>query len=99
MLSQTPVVKAIHDAIAGGNFLEAERLLDPYRDQVVAYWNGAGSERERQAIAADVNALLEWARVTALASRTHAQNKLILLRRDSAYSGVAGRAQAFSLEA
>lgn len=99
MQSKTPVVKAIHDAVANGNFAEAEQLLGPYREQVITFWQDAESDSERQLIAADVNALLEWARVTTLSARAHAQNKLVLLRRDSAYSRGAGAHQAFNLEA
>jgi hypothetical protein len=99
MQSQTPVVKAIHDAVASGNLREAERLLDPYRQQVVADWRAAKTDGERQTIAADVNALLEWARVTTLSNRTHAQNKLVLLRSQSEYSPGASASRAFNLEA
>jgi hypothetical protein len=73
--------------------------LEPYRVEVVAAWHAAQSESERKEIVADVNGLLEWARITTLSSRTHAQNKLLLLHRDNAYSGAARGRQAFSLEA
>ena len=99
MQSRTPVVKAIHDAVASANFAEAERLLEPYRQQVVASWQDAASDGEREAIAADVNALLEWVRVTTLSARAHAQNKLVLLSRDGAYTLGSGARRAFNLEA
>jgi len=99
MQSRTPVVKAIHDAVAAGDFAEAERLFGPYREEVVAVWQDTKSDGERQAIAADVNALLEWARVTTLSARAHAQSKLVLLRRDSAYAAGDGGRRAFNLEA
>lgn len=99
MLSRTPVVKAIHDAVAVGNFSEAERLLDPYREQVLVHWRDAKSDSERKTIIADVNGLLDWARLMTLSGRAHAQNKLVLLRRESAYCGETGRPRSFSVEA
>jgi hypothetical protein len=93
------VVKAIQDAVGSGNFAEAERLLGAYRDQVVADWHAAESESERQAMAADVNALLEWARITTVSARAHAQNRLVLLGRGSAYAGVASGRSAVNLDA
>jgi hypothetical protein len=99
MQSQIPVIKEIHDAVAAGNLVQAERLMTPYREHVVAAWQAATSDSERQAIAADVNALLEWARITTISARAHAQNKLVVLQRDSAYSGGSGNRPAFNLEA
>src|ERR1700739_4113502 len=65
---------------------EAEQLLETYRCGVEASWNAATSDDTRLAIAMEVSATLEWARTATLAARSHTQRKLILLRRESAYT-------------
>ena len=43
-------------------------------------------EEEQNAISTEVSSTLEWARTATLAARSHTQRKLILLRRESAYT-------------
>jgi hypothetical protein len=99
MQSQTAVVDLFRRAVSGGAFAEAEQLLGQYRQEVVASWHAAAGASERHAIAADVAALLEWARVTTLSARTHAQGKLVLLDRQSVYAHGVRKDQRFSLDA
>ena len=51
-----------------------------------ASWNAATSDDQRLAIATEVSEVFEWARTATLAARSHTQRKLILLRRESAYT-------------
>ena len=82
---QSRTVELFRSAVSGGAFLEAEQLLGMYRREVEASWKAATSAGERHAIATEVSGVLEWARTTTLVSRSHAQNALILLSRQSAY--------------
>jgi hypothetical protein len=86
-------------AVSAGAFPEAEQLLVRYRQEVEASWKAATSASERSAIAADVTALLEWARVTTLSARAHAQSKLVLLGRVSAYGRSVRKDELFNLNA
>ena len=84
---QSPTaVELFRKAVSAGAFSEAERLLESYRHDVEASWEAATSDDHRLAIATEVNSTLEWARTATLAARSHAQRKLILLRRESAYA-------------
>jgi hypothetical protein len=85
MQSQATAAKQFRTAVSAGEFLQAEQLLDSYRREVEIAWKSAVSAEDRDAIANEVTSLLEWARTTTLAARSHAQHKLILLRRESAY--------------
>jgi len=80
------VVDLFRSAVSAGAFLEAEPLLERYRRDVEASWKAATSDDQRRAIAREVSSTLEWARTATLAARSHAQHKLILLRRESAYT-------------
>jgi len=83
---QSPTaVELFRNAVSAGAFAEAEQLLEGYRHEVEASWNAASHE-QRLAIATEVNSTLEWARTATLAARSHTQRKLILLRRESAYT-------------
>ena len=86
MQSPTKAVDLFRKAVSAGAFLEAEPLLEMYRRDVEASWGAATSDEQRLAIAVEVSSTLEWARTATLASRSHAQHKLILLRRESAYT-------------
>jgi len=98
MQTQTQGSKRIRDAVSAGAFSEAELLLSHYRQEVLVAWQAASSE-ERKAIAAEVTALLEWARVTTLSARAHAQSKLVLLDRQSAYMRGVRNKERFNLDA
>ena len=86
MQSKSPAVDLFRKAVSAGAFLEAEQLLEMYRRGVEASWNAATSDENRLAIATEVSTTLEWARTATLAARSHTQRKLILLRRESAYT-------------
>jgi len=83
---QSPTKAVDRKAVAAGAFLEAEPLLEMYRRDVEACWGAATSDEQRLAIAGEVSSTLEWARTATLAARSHTQHKLILLRRESAYT-------------
>jgi hypothetical protein len=86
MQSPTKVVDLFRSAVSAGAFLEAEQLLESYRRDVESSWNAAMSDEQRLAIALEVSETFEWARTATLAARSHTQRKLILLRRESAYT-------------
>jgi len=56
------------------------------RSEVEADWRAARSPEQRDRIAKETTRLLEWARVSILASRAHLQSKLAGLKRESAYT-------------
>jgi len=99
MQTQSQVTNEFRSAVSAGAFAQAEQMFDEYRQEVLAAWNAATSAGERQAIAADVTAFLEWARVTTLSARTHAQTKLVLLDRQSAYVRVVRNDERINLDA
>ena len=86
MQSPKTAVNLFRRAVAAGAFSEAEQFLESYRRDVEASWNAATCEEQRLAIATEVSEVFEWARTTTLAARSHTQRKLILLRRESAYT-------------
>ncbi len=86
MQSPTKAVDLFRKAVSTGAFLEAEPLLEMYRRDVEASWGAATTDEQRLAIAVEVSSTLEWARTATLAARSHTQHKLILLRRESAYT-------------
>ena len=75
----------LRKAVSTGAFAQAEELLAEYRREVEAAWVAAASAQERQALAAEVNAVLKWAQASTRSQRSHTQRKLILLGRESAY--------------
>ena len=86
MQSPKTAVDLFRSAVSAGAFSEAEQLLESYRRDVEASWNAATSDDQRLAIATEVSEVFEWARTATLAARSHTQRKLILLRRESAYT-------------
>ena len=84
---QSPTaVELFRKAVSAGAFPEAEQLLERYRRDVEVSWEAAASDDQRLTIAKEVSSTLEWARTATLAARAHTQRKLILLRRESAYT-------------
>jgi hypothetical protein len=86
MQSPRTAVNLFRSAVSAGAFSEAEQLLELYRRQVETCWNAATTDDQRQAIALEVSEIFEWARTATLSARSHAQRKLILLHRESAYT-------------
>src|ERR1700682_6301117 len=86
MQSPKTAVNLFRSAVSAGAFSEAEQLLESYRCDVEACWNAATSDDQRLAIAIEVSEVFEWARTVTLSARAHTQRKLILLRRESAYT-------------
>ena len=86
MQSPTRAVDLFRKAVSAEAFSEAEQLLEMYRREVETSWNAATSDGERLAIATEVGDVFEWARTATLSARSHTQRKLILLRRESAYT-------------
>jgi hypothetical protein len=86
MQSPKTAVNLFRRAVSAGAFSEAEQLLESYRRDVEASWHAATSDEQRLAIATEVADVFEWARTATLAARSHTQRKLILLRRESAYT-------------
>ncbi len=98
MQSRLAAAEAFRSAVSAGAFLEAERLLGSYRQEVEASWKAATSD-ERCAIESEVKAFLDWARTATLSARSHAQSKLILLSRESAYTRGIRKKELFTLSA
>jgi hypothetical protein len=97
---QSPTaVELFRKAVSAGAFSEAERLLEMYRRDVEASWKAATSEEEQQAISTEVGSTLEWARTATFAARSHTQRKLILLRRESAYTPSIRKNEVLNLDA
>jgi hypothetical protein len=86
MQSPKTAVNLFRSAVSAGAFAEADQLLESYRRDVEASWNAATSDEQRIAIAMEVSEVFEWARTATLVARSHTQRKLILLRRESAYT-------------
>ena len=86
MQSPPKVVDLFRSAVSAGAFPEAEQFLEVYRRDVETSWNAATCDEQRMTIALEVGEVLEWARTATLAARSHTQRKLILLRRESAYT-------------
>jgi hypothetical protein len=99
MQSPSAAVDLFRRAVSAGAFLEAEQLLENYRRDVEASWHAATSDDQRIAIAMEVGEVFEWARTTTLAARSHTQRKLILLRRESAYTPSISKNEVLHLEA
>jgi hypothetical protein len=85
-MQSPPAVELFRKAVSAGAFPEAEQLLENYRRDVEMSWKAASSDEQRLVIATEVSSTLEWARTATLAARSHTQRKLILLRRESAYT-------------
>jgi hypothetical protein len=97
---QSPTaVELFRKAVSAGAFADAEQLLEGYRRDVEVSWEGATSDEQRLAIATEVSSTLEWARTATLAARSHTQHKLILLRRESAYTPTIRKNEMLNLNA
>ena len=97
---QSPTaVELFRKAVSAGAFPEAEQLLERYRRDVEASWEAATSDHQRITIATEVSSILEWARTATLAARSHMQRKLILLRRESAYTPSTRKNEVLNLNA
>jgi C4-type Zn-finger protein len=99
MQSPSKAVDLFRSAVSAGAFSEAEGLLETYRRDVEASWRAATSEDQRLAIAMEVSEVFEWARTATLAARSHTQRKLILLRRESAYTPSVRKNEVLNLNA
>jgi hypothetical protein len=99
MQSPSAAVDLFRRAVSARAFLEAEQLLENYRCHVEASWHAATSDDQRIAIAMEVGEVFEWARTATLAARSHTQRKLILLRRESAYTPSISKNEVLHLEA
>jgi hypothetical protein len=86
MQSPRTAVDLFRKAVSALAFAEAEQHLESYRRDVETSWHAATSDDTRLAIATEVSEVFEWARTATLAARSHTQRKLILLRRESAYT-------------
>jgi hypothetical protein len=84
-------------AVRFGNLGAADRLLVELRREVEASWSAAG-EQDRQVMAKQVLELLDWARQSVLAGRSHAQRKLTELRREGAYAPNVARGGRIEIE-
>jgi hypothetical protein len=89
----------LRNAVSAGAFAQAEELLAEYRQEVETAWMASASAQERQALAVEVNAVLKWAQATTHSARSHAQRKLILLNRESAYGPSMQRNELLDLDA
>ena len=96
---QLRTAELLRMAVAAGAYAEAERLLALYRNEIHATWDAASAGEQRDAISTEVNALLQWARNTTLAARSHVQSKLIHLSRRNTYSGTARKFDQLELDA
>jgi hypothetical protein len=83
--------------VAAGAYWEVDQLLEVFRREVEGCWNETNSADQRREIAAEVTGVLQWARHSILAARSHTQRKLIHLSRQGAYATV-GSAQVEQLE-
>lgn len=99
MQSPRTAVNLFRSAVSAGKFSEAEQFLERYRGEVEASWHAATSDDERLAIAMEVSEVFEWARTATLSIRAHTQRKLILLRREAAYTPAMRKNEFLNLEA
>ena len=99
MQSPTKAAKRFRNAVSAEDYAEAEQFLELYRREVESSWNAATSDEQRLAIAREVSETFEWARTATLAARSHTQRKLILLRRESAYTPCVRQNEVLNLDA
>jgi hypothetical protein len=99
MQSPRTAVDLFRKAVSALAFAEAEQHLESYRRDVETSWHAATSDDTRLAIATEVIEVFEWARTATLAARSHTQRKLILLRRESAYTPAIGADEVLHLDA
>ncbi len=92
-----PVVNELRFAVAAGRYADVEKLLDRYKLEVEAAWQGASPE-ERQTLAVEVMKLLRWAQRTMLASRSHAQLRRADASRRMAYTSSADKRSTVSID-
>jgi hypothetical protein len=83
MYSKT--AERLRDAVVKGAYWEVDQLLTVYRREVEAHWKTTTSSEERREIATQVTGLLQWARHSILASRSHTQSRVNRLVRQGAY--------------
>jgi hypothetical protein len=98
MLSSLPRAERLRLAIAAGSYEEVQQLLTEFGAEVESCWR-ASSEAQRRLIARDATSLLEWARRTILAGRSHGQHKHAQLTRQGAYAKVGTRRSIVELDA
>jgi hypothetical protein len=90
-------VEQLRRAVVAGDSLKSACLLEDFRVEAENSWRAAPSVEARQQIAGEVMDLLQWARATVMASRSHQQGKLLQFNRVSAYLG-AGAAKCDQLD-
>ena len=97
MLSEK--VERIRAEISACDYVAAAGLLEEFRKVAEESWRAAESEERRQQVSQEVRELLEWARTTVMAARSHQQGKILQFRRSSAYLGAAsGRCDQLELD-
>ena len=85
-------------AVADGSYGEVQQLLTQYGAEVESHWKAA-PEDQRRLIAQEATSLLDWARHTILAARSHAQHRHAQFARQSAYAKVAGQRSVVQIDA
>jgi hypothetical protein len=81
---QSETAERLRKAVTTGAYWEVDQLLGVYRREVEASWK-ASNPVDRQTLATEVTSLLQWARHSILASRSHTQHRLARLSRQGAY--------------
>jgi hypothetical protein len=85
MQSSLPTAERLRLAVAAGSYGEVQQLLTEFSAEIESCWS-ASSEEERRLIARKATSLLDWARRTILATRSHTQQRQVQLARQSAYA-------------
>jgi hypothetical protein len=98
MPSSPPTAERLRLAVAARGYGEVQQLLSQYGGEVESCWR-ASSEEQRRLIAGEATSLLEWARRTILADRSHAQQRQVQLVRQSAYAKAGMRRSTVELDA
>jgi hypothetical protein len=98
MLSSLPRAERLRLAVAAGSYEEVQQLLTEYGAEVESRWR-ASSEAQRRLIAQEATSLLDWARRTILATRSHTQQRQVQLVRQSAYAKAGIRRSTVDLNA
>jgi len=86
-------------AVTAGAYWEVDQLLCVYRREVEATWKTTRSKEKRREIATEVTTLLQWARNSILASRSHTQSRVIEFSRQGAYSPAMSKVDQLELDA
>jgi hypothetical protein len=92
MLLRT-AAERVRRAISATDYRAAASVLEDFRQAADEAWCAAVSEEQRQQVSREVQELLEWARTTMLAARSHQQGKLLQFTRARAYLGSEKRDQ------